>query len=48
MSPSRPYGHSFNLDETFIAKVDKTYPLSPNEQKATKEFTEENLKSGRI
>lgn len=46
--PSWPYNHPINLDETFIPKVGKVYSLTPEEQKATKDFLEENLKSGKI
>ena len=46
--PSRPYDHAINLDESFVPKVGKIYPLTPDERKATEEFLEENLKSGKI
>ena len=48
MPPSRPYDHPILLDETFIPKIGKVYPLSPNEQKATDDFIEENLRTGKI
>ena len=46
--PSRPYDHAINLDDSFIPKVGKIYPLAPKEQKATEDFLEENLRLGRI
>ena len=46
--PSRPYDHAINLDETFILKIGKLYPLSVKEQEATDEFIDENLHSGKI
>ena len=46
--PSRPYDHAINLDDSFIPKVGKIYPLTPKEQKATEDFLEENLQLGRI
>ena len=48
LPPGRPYDHAINLEKTFIPKVGKVYPLSPEEQKATEDFLEENLKSGKI
>ena len=45
---SQPYDHKINLDETFIPKIGKIYPLSPDEKKATEDFLEENLASGKI
>jgi hypothetical protein len=48
LPPSRPYDHTINLDETFIPKIGKIYPLSPDEQRATEDFLEENLCSGKI
>ena len=48
MPPSRPYDHPILLDETFIPKIGKVYPLSPKEQKATDNFIEENLRTGKI
>ena len=41
--PSRPYDHAINLDNSFVPKVGKIYPLTPKEQKATEDFLEENL-----
>jgi hypothetical protein len=48
LPPSRPYDHTINLDDTFVPKIEKVYPLSPDEQKATEAFLEENLCSGKI
>ena len=48
MPPSRPYNHPILLDETFVPKIGKVYPLSPDKQKATDNFIEENLKTGKI
>ena len=48
MPPSRPYDHPILLDETFVPKICKVYPLSPDEQKATNNFIEENLRTGKI
>ena len=48
MPPSRPYDHPILLDETFIPKIGKVYPLSPKEQRATDNFIEENLRTGKI
>ena len=46
--PSRPYDHEINLDDSFTPKIRKVYPLSPDEQKATEDFLDENLASGKI
>ena len=46
--PSWPYDHTINLDDSFIPKVGKIYPLTPKEQKAMEDFLEENLWLGRI
>ena len=46
--PSWPYDHEINLDESFVPKIGKIYPLSPDEQKATEDFLDENLRSGTI
>ena len=46
--PSRPYDHAINLDESFIPKIGKLYPLSVKEQEAADEFIDENLHSGKI
>ena len=48
MPPSRPYNHPILLDETFVPKIGKVYPLSPDEQKATDDFIEENLRTRKI
>ena len=48
MPPSRPYDHPILLDKTFVPKIGKVYPLSPDKQKATDNFIEENLKTGKI
>ena len=48
MPPSRPYDHPILLNETFVPKIGKVYPLSPDEQKATDDFIKENLKTGKI
>ena len=45
---SQPYDHKINLDESFVPKIGKIYPLSPDEKKATKDFLEENLATGKI
>ena len=36
------------MKDSFIPKVGKVYPLSPDERKATDEFIDEHLKSGKI
>ena len=46
--PPQPYDHEINLDKTFISKIGKIYPLSPEEKKAMEDFLEENLASGKI
>ena len=48
MFPSRPYDHPILLNETFIPRIGKIYPLSPDEQKLTDDFIEENLQTGKI
>ena len=48
MPPSRPYNHPILLNKTFVPKIGKVYVLSPDEQKATDNFIEENLKTGKI
>ena len=48
MPPRRAYDHPIELDETFKPRVGKIYPLSPDEQKATEDFVEENLRNGKI
>ena len=46
--PSRPYDHAIHLDEFFIPKIGKLYPLSVKEREAADEFIDENLCSGKI
>ena len=46
--PSQPYNHAINLDESFIPKIGKLYPLLVKEREATDEFIDENLCSGKI
>ena len=46
--PSRLYDHEINLDDAFTLKIGKVYPLSPEERKATEDFLDENLASGKI
>ena len=46
--PSHPYDHEINLNETFTPKIGKVYSLSPKECKATKDFLDENLRTGKI
>ena len=46
--PSWLYNHEINLDETFVPKIGKIYPLSPDEKKAMEDFLKENLASGKI
>ena len=46
--PSHLYDHEINLDEFFKSKIDKIYSLSPEEQKATKDFLDKNLKTSKI
>ena len=46
--PSRPYDHEINLDESFKPKIGKVYSLSPEERKATEDFLDKNLKTGKI
>ena len=48
MPPSRPYDHPILLNKTFVPKIGKVYPLSTDEQKATDNFIEENLWTGKI
>ena len=45
---SQPYDHAINLDESFIPKIGKLYPLSVKEREAADEFIDENLHSGKI
>ena len=46
--PLRPCNHAINLNDSFVLKVGKVYPLTPKEQKATEDFLEENLQLGTI
>ena len=46
--PSRPYDYKINLDKTFVLKIGKIYSLSPDKKRATEDFLEENLASGKI
>ena len=46
--PSWPYNHPILLDKSFVPKIGKVYPLSPNKHKATDEFIKENLQTGKI
>ena len=48
MPLSRPYDHPILLNESFVSKTGKVYPLSPDEQKATNDFIEENLQTVKI
>ena len=48
LPPSRDYDHPINVDESFVPKVSKVYPLSPDERKVVDDFIDENLKSGKI
>ena len=48
LPPSRPYDHEINLDETFVPKIGKLYPLTPDEWKATEDFIDEHLATGKI
>ena len=45
---SHPYDHEINLDKSFAPKIGKIYPLSPNKKKATEDFLEANLATGKI
>ena len=48
LPPSRPYDHEINLDETFVPKIGKLYPLTPDERKATEDFVDEHLATRKI
>ena len=48
MPPPQPYDHTINLDESFVPKIGKLYPLSIKEWEAADEFIDENLCSGKI
>ena len=45
---SRPWDHKIELKEGFIPKSFKVYNLTPEEDKATKDFITENLENGYI
>jgi len=45
---SRPWDHKIELKEGFIPKSFKVYNLTPEEDKATKDFITENLEKGYI
>jgi hypothetical protein len=42
------YDHAINLDESFVPRQSKLYPLSQRGQKALEEFIMENLRTGHI
>ena len=46
--PSQSYNHAINLDDSFIPKIGKLYPLLVKEQEAADEFIDENLHSRKI
>ena len=46
--PSQPYNHKINLNNSFVLKIGKIYPLSPEEKKPTKDFLVENLAAEKI
>ena len=46
--PSCPYDHEINLNETFKPKISKVYSLSSEERNVTKDFLDENLRTGKI
>ena len=48
LPPSWPYDHEINMKETFVPKIGKIYPLSPEERTATDAFIDEHLASGKI
>ena len=48
MPPSQPYDHEINLDNTFVPKIGKLYPLSPDDRQATEMFIDKHLASGKI
>jgi len=48
LPPPQPYDHTINLDEDFVPKVVKAYPLSPKEKEAAEKFVDENLREGKI
>ena len=46
--PSHPYNYKTTIDESFKSKISKVYSLSPEEQKAIKNFLDKNLKTSKI
>ena len=48
LPPSWSYDHEINLNNNFVLKIGKLYPLTPDEQKATEDFIDEHLASGKI
>ena len=46
--PCRPYDHAINLNESFVPKIGKLYPLSVKEREAADDFIDEDLRSGKI
>ena len=48
LPPSQLYDHEINLDDTFVPKISKLYPLTPDERQATEAFIDEYLASGKI
>jgi len=40
--------HAINLDEDFVPKMAKAYPLSPKEKEAAEKFVDKNLREGKI
>ena len=46
--PTHPYDHAINLDDSFVPKIGKLYPLSIKEREAADDFIDENLRSGKI
>ena len=48
VSPFHLYDHEINHDDTFKPKIGKVYSLSPEEWKATEDFLDENLRTGKI
>ena len=48
LPPRRPFDHRIDLEETFVPKVAKSYPMNPKEMEACKVFIDKHLKSGKI
>ena len=48
LPPSWSYDHEINLNNNFVPKIGKLYPLTPDEQKATENFIDEHLASEKI